>query len=261
MNLLTKVKNARVRPGSIALWYIGGAGYLLKTAQTTMVIDPFIGPSSPPDWMRTLPAAFDPEEISQLGRVDAVLLTHEQGDHADPFALGPIARRTTAPIVGPAACIAVARDAGCPEERGLVLNHGASLEFADLRLTAVPMHDPGAKAPNGYVIEIANVTLLHAGDSLYFEGFAALAATWRFDAVCLSVGANPVGRTIYMDEVDAARVARDAGARTLVPQHFDLWQGLTLDARRVATVAHWYCPNAKVRPARFGSRLTISPAR
>jgi L-ascorbate metabolism protein UlaG (beta-lactamase superfamily) len=63
-----------------------------------------------------------------------------------------------------------------------------------------------------------------------------------------------------MDESDAARVARDCGARILIPQHFDLWRGLTLDPRRVRTATSWYAPQTRVVPARFGRRITISRA-
>jgi L-ascorbate 6-phosphate lactonase len=259
MSLLTTVRRATVEPGSMALWYTGGAGYILKTAGTTILIDPFVGPSNPPDWVRMIPPPFDPEEIGVLGRLDAVVLSHEHGDHADPAALGPIGQRTGAVVVGPASCIAVARTTGWDAERCWTLEHEQTLTVGDLRLTAVPMHDPGAKGCNGHVIETSQIALLHCGDSFYHAGFVELGKRWQFDAICVSVGANPPGGTFYMDESDAARAARDSGTRYLIPQHFDLWQGLTLDPRRVATVTRWYSPKTRVLPARFGRRISLAP--
>ncbi|HET8523211.1 MAG TPA: MBL fold metallo-hydrolase [Thermomicrobiales bacterium] len=257
--LLETVRRARVRANTLALWYTGGAGYILRSAGATILIDPFLGPSNPPHWMRAIPPAFDPERVEELGQIDAVLLTHEHGDHADPVALDPLGRRTLAIVGGPESCIAVAREAGFPLDRCLVLAHDELLHVGDVRVTAVAMHDPAAKGCNGYVIESGDVTLLHCGDSVYFSGFLELGKRWAFDAICLSVAANPPGRAIYMDEVDAARAARDAGTRILIPQHFDLWQGFTLDPRRVTIAAGWYCPEVQVRPARFCRRLTIEP--
>src|SRR5205823_2743699 len=124
----------------------------------------------------------------------------------------------------------------------------------------VAMDDPGAKGCNGYAIEAGSTALLHCGDSFWHRGLAPLKERWRFAAICVSVGHNPPGRNTYMDEADAARAARDVGARILVPHHFDLWQGYTLDPRRVATVARWYCPGVKVLPARFRQRITIGSA-
>jgi L-ascorbate metabolism protein UlaG (beta-lactamase superfamily) len=256
-DFLASVRRATVQPGEIALWYTGGAGYVVRTSEATLLIDPFIGPSNPPDWIRAIPPAFAPEQLSDLGRLDAVVLTHEHGDHADPDALGPLGQRTTAAVIGPAACIAVAREAGTPEDRLHVLAHEATKTIGDLRVTAVPMNDPGAPGCNGYVLETGDVAVLHCGDSLYFPGFLELGRRWSFDAICLSVGANPPGRNFYLDESGAARAARDAGARRLIVQHHDLWQGITLDPRRVAVAAQWYCPETHVIPAVFQEQITV----
>ena len=253
-DLLAVVARARVRVGEIALWYTGGAGYIVKTAGATFLIDPFVGPSNPPDWIRAIPPAFDPERLTAI---DAVVLTHEHGDHADPNALGPLGRRTAAVVVGPAACVAVAEAAGVPAARCRVLAHDEALDVGDLHLTAVAMHDPGATLPNGYVLQAGEVTILHCGDGLYFPGFVDLAQRWRFDAICVSVGTNPPGKGYYMDEADAARAARDAGAPILIPHHHDLWQGITLDPRRVAVVTRWYSPGTRVIAARLGRRITV----
>ena len=80
---LRSVRQARVGAGEIALWYIGGAGYILRTAATTLLIDPFLGPSGPPDWMREIPPAFAPETIGELGVLDAMLIAGRVGAAAE----------------------------------------------------------------------------------------------------------------------------------------------------------------------------------
>lgn len=256
--LLDQVRRVRVRDGDLALWYIGGAGYIVRTDQMTLLIDPFLGPSNPPDWLREIPPAFEAERVNELGRIDAVLLTHEHGDHADPVALRALAVRTTALVYGPASCITVAAEVGYPADRRHVLDHDETREIGDLTITAVAMRDPAAQSCNGYVLETDGLALLHCGDSVYFDGFLALGQRWALDALCVSVAQNPPGRSIYMDEVAAARAARDAKAKTLIPQHYDLWRGFTLDPRRVRTATGWYAPETTVKPARFCQRLTIS---
>ncbi len=254
VDLAGAVRRAKVGQGQVALWYLGGAGYVVKTAATTLLIDPFVGPSNPPDWVRAVPPPCAPDDLPEVA---ATLLTHEHIDHADPLALAALGRRETGLVIGSAACIAVAEQAGYPAERRRVLNHGERLTIGDIAVTAVAMVDPGAREPNGYVLETGGRTLLHCGDSLYFPELAALATRWHLDAICVSVGANPVGKHYYMDEADAARAARDTGARQLIVQHHDLWAGLTLDPRRVATVARWYYPEVRVTPARYGRRITL----
>jgi L-ascorbate 6-phosphate lactonase len=255
---LASVRRARVGAGEMALWYIGGAGYVLRTAGTTLLIDPFLGPSGPPDWLREIPPAFAPETIGDLGPLDAVLISHEHGDHADETALDVIARYSAAPVYGSPESISVAAKMGVPAARLHAVDTNASFQIGDLQGATTPAFDPVATGCLGYVLQSGGVTLLHSGDSLYFDGFAEIGQRWRIDAICLSVGDNPPGQTLYMDESDAARAARDCGARMLIPQHFDLWRGLTLDPRRVRTATAWYAPQTKVVPARFGRRITIT---
>jgi L-ascorbate metabolism protein UlaG (beta-lactamase superfamily) len=260
-DLLRAAHRARIRAGELALWYTGGAGYVLRTAKAFLVIDPFVGPGSPPDWVRAIPPTLDLVESPLVTEIGAVLLSHEHEDHADPAALAPLARASQAVVVGSAASVEVARQAGWPEARCRRLVEGDETSIADLHLTAVSANDPGAAGALGFVIDTGAVRLLHCGDSLYHAGFVDVGKRWAIDALCVSVGHNPPGLTYYMDESDAARAARDVQTRILIPHHFDLWQGLTLDPLRVETVARWYTPETQVVPAKLRTRVTISRVR
>jgi L-ascorbate 6-phosphate lactonase len=253
-DLFSQIQETPVEPGRLALWYLGGAGYALKSAATMLLIDPFIGPGHPPEWTRLTPPAFSP---GQVRGVDALLLTHEHDDHTDPVALDAVRLRTEATLIGPKSSIAIAKQHKWPVKRCQMLPHQATLVLNDLRITAVPMQDPNAKGCNGYVIECGKTVLLHAGDSHYFPGFADLTRRWSFTAICVSVAYSPPGKLLYMDECDAARAARDARARTLILHHYDLWQGYTLDPERVRTTAAWYCPETCVVPAKVGETMMI----
>jgi len=258
-SFLQRVRSAKVAPGELALWYIGGAGYFARTAGATLLIDPFIGPSNPPDWIRGIPPAFAPDDLEALGSLDAVLITHEHSDHADPVALAAIAVLPEIPVLGTPAAIEVATNAGIDAARALVFPQESSRQLGDLTVTAVEMDDPTAQSANGYVLETGDLALLLCGDSLYFPGFLEIGQRWTLDAICLTVGTNPPGTTVYLDESGVARATRDSGAKTLIVQHYDLWQGLTLDPARVRTVCRWYAPETTVIPARFQRRITLTP--
>jgi L-ascorbate 6-phosphate lactonase len=171
-DLMARVAGARVESGALALWYTGGAGYIIKTAGVTILIDPFLGPGIPPDWVRAIPPAFTPERIDDVA---AVVLTHEHEDHADPVALSAVNLRTSSVIFGPESAVTVARSTGVPAERCHCVHPDQSTVIGDLQLTAVTAYDPLARGCLGWVMETGPVTVLHCGDSLYFPGFWQLA--------------------------------------------------------------------------------------
>src|SRR5205823_2721368 len=91
----------RLPSGTIALWWLGQASFVLRGPTSTFFIDPFL--STLPE-RRLVPPPFAAEESPP---VDYVLCTHEHGDHLDLPALDIIARRSPAarfivprPIVG-----------------------------------------------------------------------------------------------------------------------------------------------------------------
>jgi L-ascorbate metabolism protein UlaG (beta-lactamase superfamily) len=114
-----------------------------------------------------------------------------------------------------------------------------------------------AQGCNGYVLEAEGLVLVNMGDSLWYDQIGEELSRWRVDAICLSVAENPVGGTYYMSEVDAGRIARDVGARVLIPHHFDLWEWVALDPQRIQAIAPWYAPHTQISPARFGERMTL----
>ena len=259
--LPSRVRSATVEPGTIALWHLGGAGYAVRTAEALLIVDPFLGPSAPPEWVRGVAPPFAPEEIAGFGPIDALLITHEHRDHADPVALQAFMNRTDTPVYGPDSAIEEARGVGYPDQRLHPMRHGASVRFGDLDVTAVAVNDPTARGCNGYVLHAGDATLILAADSHYFDGFARLGEQYRPDAIALTVGLNPPGDTIYMSESDAARIARDTGVRLLIHQHHDLWQRLALDPERVAAVTAWYAPDARVIGTVVGERITVRAER
>lgn len=255
-DLIDTVDRAHVAPGDATMWYIGGAGYIVKTATATIYVDPFCGPSLDETWVRNLPPPFDPLEV---GRCDLVLSTHEHADHCDPHVLGPMLERTAALFAGPRTSVEAARSVGWPDSRLRALARGDALSVGDVTVTAVRSLDPHAAGCNGYVLAVASGPIvINMGDSLFFDGLGAELRAWSVDLLCVSVAHNPPDETFYMSEVDAVRAARDAGARILMPHHWDLWRWVAMDPGRIGAVAPWYAPDTRVVPARFCRSATIT---
>lgn len=256
-NLPARVERTPVDRGTVAVWYLGGAGLIVKSPETIIYVDPYTGDGAdlPELGGRGVPVPFDPGAV---GRVDAVLCTHDHLDHTDRDTLTVWRHHLKPPVFGPDASIALTREWGYPEERLTTLSHGETTTIGDVRITSIRAYDPLAKGANGYLLQVEGISLAHFGDSLYFPQLADDLQGLAIDALFVSVGQNPPGKTYYMTEADAARAARDVGAGTLVPMHWDLWPTFYLDPRRVGVVARWYCPDVIVKIPRYGRKMILT---
>ena len=75
-SLVRRIRTADPPAGALALFWLGQAGFALRGAGTTLLIDPFLVAMD----SRTIPPAVDP---AALDFVDGVLATHEHIDHLD----------------------------------------------------------------------------------------------------------------------------------------------------------------------------------
>lgn len=86
--LLAEIDGTHSAPGTIAVWWLGQSGYLIKSRFGTLVIDPYLseyltrkneGTAKPHVRMTHAPL-----RGSDLGGVDLVLSSHKHPDHLDP---------------------------------------------------------------------------------------------------------------------------------------------------------------------------------
>ena len=77
------IVSAATPDGKLVLWGLGGPSVVLRTTQTTILVDPFLGQGVKKGWERAIPIPFSPESIHS---VDAVLSSHHP---RGPMAIGP----------------------------------------------------------------------------------------------------------------------------------------------------------------------------
>jgi L-ascorbate metabolism protein UlaG (beta-lactamase superfamily) len=199
-------------------------------------------------------------------RVDAVLLSHLHGDHADRASLRLLDREVR--VIAPRGAGAWVRRAGL--RRVEELAQGEAAQVGEARVAAVPaLHDPrrrpvgGPRAdPLGFVVT-AERRVYFAGDTDLFDGMAQLAP---LDLALLPIaGWGPKLGPGHLDPERAARAAAIMRPRTVVPIHWGTLSPLlrpsgrwfsdppTTFAARMAELA----PDVKVRQIAPGDSLEL----
>lgn len=119
----------------LAVRWLGTAGFELRSAGATVLIDPFF---SRPALARVLTRPLVPDAAAldrYMRGVDAVFVGHSHYDHL--LDAPAIARRTGARFFGSEASVRIARLAGVPADRLRALAAGAGVTVGDLEIRAI----------------------------------------------------------------------------------------------------------------------------
>jgi L-ascorbate metabolism protein UlaG (beta-lactamase superfamily) len=227
--------------GTLALAWLGQAGFLVRTARHTILIDPYLsdcladkyrGQEFPHE--RMMPPPLD---VADVDRLDLVLCTHRHSDHMDPDTLREIAgRRPGCRFLVPAADATHAAGLGLPADRLLPIDAGETVTpHEGLAITALPAahealdrDESGRCRYLGYALHTAGLTIYHSGDTVAFLDLPRMLDRLVVAAAILPVNGRDAFRAARgvpgnMAAAEAIALCRTAGIPLLVPCHFGMF--------------------------------------
>ncbi len=210
---------------------IGGPTALIEVGGFRLLTDPtFDAPGEYKLPHVTLKKTSHPAlTAEQIGRVDAVLLSHDQ--HADNFdhagrAYAMRAPRLLTTVVGAKRLGGVAEGLAPGDSKEL------SNPAGTLTVTAMPArHGPAGIEPLagdviGFVLSLAGGRPIYiTGDTVWYEGVAEVARRFQAGLVLLFAGAAKTRGAFHltMDANDALDTAHAFPDATIVPLHYEGW--------------------------------------
>jgi L-ascorbate metabolism protein UlaG (beta-lactamase superfamily) len=206
----------------IGVTWLGHAGFFAQIAGVNLIIDPnwalWHGPVKrvrhPSLWAGDLPAP------------ELVLVTHAHFDHLHLPSLRRIARGQ--PIIVPKGVGGLVKRCGFGQI--IELETWQAVRYRDLEITLTPARHWGARMIHdthrgfgGYLIEGADRSLFHCGDSSMFDGFSEIGRRAQVDLALMPIGAYdaPSGRAVHMNPEEALDAFEMLGAQHMVPMHHD----------------------------------------
>ena len=247
---LADVESTRdVNEDSFRLWWLGQSGFLLQWRRRHVLFDPYLSDSLTRKYastdkphVRVTERVVDP---ARLSFVDAVTSSHNHTDHLDADTLQPIIRLKTLahedlPVALSPANELFARDRLGRDVASIVtLNAGESWRVVSkMEFTAVPAAHPdlatdadGDPLYVGFVVKFGRWTLYHSGDTKLFDGMVDILRPFNVDIALLPINGDRPERRVAgnMSGHEAAQLAKDIGAKVVIPCHYDMFEFNTAD--------------------------------
>lgn len=183
--------------GEIAFFLREYSTMAVRTGRHTFLIDPA-------DF-------FAAEEVSALGKVNAILITHEHYDHFNDSATVELQKATGATVVcNPGAYAPLSGK--IEKEKLKVLEAGKTAEVGGIKVTALESVHPGSK-PLVFLVESNGSRFFHGSDSGYPRNIEKYKGQARVAFV-------PVGTPSPTASVgDAVKMVKALGSEKAVPIH------------------------------------------
>ncbi len=237
--LLEDIHAARADRDRLHLWWLGQSGFLAQWEGRHLLFDPYLSDSLTHKYAATdKPHARMTERAvapERLNFINVVSSSHNHTDHLDQETLAPLLRvNPKMELVIPEAnreFVVTRLDMVAELPRGL--DAGKRAQVGGFTFHGVPAahnklekDDCGRHKFLGYVVEAGPWTIYHAGDTVRYEGMEDWLRRWPIDVALLPINGDRPERGVAgnLDGREAAALAKDIGARLVIPCHYEMFE-------------------------------------
>jgi L-ascorbate 6-phosphate lactonase len=266
--ILTELYGFEPQQKELAIVWLGQNGFLIKSTSGVFFFDPYLSDFAE-QWthgwsnehVRIHSIPIQPKEIYG---VDWVFCSHDHVDHIDPFTIPIIAlRNPDTKFITPK--VAENRmTALYVEKKNLFLMRGDdSIKVGPLKIFAIPAahskldYDEKTGHPYlSYIVQIDGFTILHAGDTVAYEGQAEKFKPFKIDLAFLPINgrkAPDLEMEPNFNINEAIQLAQTINAGMVVPMHYDMY---TLNTAPIAEFINQAKDKINYRIAQMGTPFT-----
>ena len=198
------------------LWFLGQAGYFIKSGGVSILIDPYLSDSvgrAAPLFARAYPVPVAPELI----KADIFIVTHDHTDHLDPETIAAYKHKDTTTFVAPRFAARKLKSLGI--KNVCVIDHSEETEINGVQIKGVFALATGPDCLDtcGYGITFLNgKSLYHSSDTAYCE--LLLKACPQVDVLLPCIN----GKWGNLSIKEAIELTIAVGPKYVIPNHYDV---------------------------------------
>ena len=237
--LLGDIRASDKRDRSFRLWWLGQSGFLLQWQGVHVVLDPYLSDSLTKKYSQTDKPHVRMTELvidpAQLSFVDVTTSSHNHTDHLDAETLGPILARNPSPklVIAEANRAFVAERLCIDPAIPIGVDDGTTVEVSGVRISGVASahetverDEQGRARFLGYVLQFEEWVIYHSGDTIQYSGMAEKLRTFGVHVALLPINGRAPERRVSgnLSGPEAAQLAKDIGAKIVIPCHFEMFE-------------------------------------
>ncbi|HBP37380.1 MAG TPA: hypothetical protein DD640_01305 [Clostridiales bacterium] len=243
MDLALKIVTTAVKPGDVAIFWLGQAGFLFKTATGMLIaVDPYLTDYTEriAGFKRLSPKLIAPQDLD----LDILITSHDHPDHFDADAVPLLMANGRARLFGSVEAAGHARKLGLDPDRINVMKAGDEVQIGTLKITAV-FADHGELAPDalGIMLMVSDKKIYLAADTAYHPEVVRTVRQIKPDLIIVPIN----GAYGNLNETEAARLAGESEARIAVPCHFWTFAIHRGDPQAFADAMREYAPSCMAK--------------
>ena len=227
------------------LWWLGQSGFLIQSGPWRLLVDPYLSDSLTAKYattdkphVRMTKRVVDPEALRDVIFVTA---SHAHTDHMDPETFRAIREHNSPQLIAPRAARQVAAERWGQDKTGIILmSDGESHGWVDVSVQAVASAHESVERDGdgnskylGYVFRLRGKRVYHSGDTVLYDGIVEALRPHEIDVALLPINGRAPERRVAgnLSGREAARLAKEIGAKLVIPCHYEMFEFNTADPR------------------------------
>ena len=217
---MDRITNYKLEPEQAGLWFIGQAGFVIKSCGKTIVIDPYLSDSVAKVSPRLSRAVAVPLEPGVL-KADIFIVTHDHLDHLDPETFEAYKYKDSTIFVGPRFACRKLIELGIPEKSIVKIDVSETKKVDCVEITGIYTvpNEAAVTDTSGYKIEFENGrSVYHTSDTDLSPLVLECAPEVEVMLVCIN------GNWGNLDIGKAVELAGKVKPKFAIPHHYDVME-------------------------------------